>query len=207
MRELQIQGYISGIRDEFILEAQPKALAALIPAETAAPAAILSTPKTKSRPRLKKRWIPAIVAAAIAVTVGLNLGLYSGITAIMGTGSGFFPSGSPSAPGGSPFGDLFGSLFPFLSPDTEPPYEVTVRDPDSPDEPDGPEESDKPDDPAPPETETPHPCANGHAWRRTFSGKKPCPTPLSRASVPSAASSRVSRERTISRSAGGMTSK
>ena len=147
MRELQIQGYNSGIRPEYILEAPPKALAALIPAETAAPAAILSTPK--SRPRLKKRWIPAIVAAAIAVTVGLNLGLYSGITAIMGTGGGIFPSGSPSAPSGSPFGDLFGSLFPFLSPETEPPFEVTIRDPDDVTEP-----------PPPPDTRTEcHSCA------------------------------------------------
>jgi hypothetical protein len=165
MREQQIQGYISGIRDEFILEAQPKALAALVVPEEHEAGKILppvgQTPP--SRRRSRKRWIPLVVAAAVAVTVGLNLGLYSGITAIMGTGSGI----SPSAPSGSPFGDLFGSLFPFLSPETEPPFEVTVRDPDSPDEPDGPEESDKPDDPAPPETETPHPCADGHAFTET----------------------------------------
>ena len=162
MREQQIQGYVSGIRDEFILEAQPRALAALTADGTSDSAVLLGSPAQKSKARSKKRWIPAMIAAAIAVTVGLNLGLYSGITAIMGTGGGIFPSSSPSAPSGSPFGDLFGSLFPFLSPETEPPFEVTIRDPDDVTEP-----------PPPPDTRTE--CQKGnHEWAFTDSGDATC---------------------------------
>lgn len=163
MREQQIQGYINGIRDEFILEAEPKALAALLPeTDPVAGTVILSSPAEGSRRKTRgkaKRWIPLIVAAAVTLTVGLNLGLYAGMNALLGQGGALLPS-TPS--GGNPLGGLLGGLFPFLSPDeTEPPYEVTVRDPDSPDEPDG------PDDPTPPETETPHPCADGHAFTET----------------------------------------
>lgn len=115
MRAQQINGYISGIRDEFILEAEPRALAALLPAK-AEPAVFLHTLGENPPPRRKKRWLPLVIAAAIALTVGLNIGLYSGFMALTDPNYGFIPM-APSAPGGNPFGDLFGSLFPFLSPD------------------------------------------------------------------------------------------
>ena len=60
----QINGYIGGIRDEFVLEAEPRALAALTPKD----GVILSSPAGRSR-RGAKRWIPLIVAAAIAVNI------------------------------------------------------------------------------------------------------------------------------------------
>ena len=153
MREQQIQGYISGIRDEFILEAQPKALAALVLPEERGTATVLPPVGQTPPPRRKsrKRWIPLAVAAAIAVTVGLNIGLYSGLSAIVGPG-GLFPSGVPShpsyptAPGGSPWGDLFGSLFPFLFPD-----ETESEPGDATEEPDA--------------TVTQNPCADGHDYQ------------------------------------------
>ena len=130
MREQQIQGILSGIRDEFILEAEPRRLAALLPAdEVPAGTVILSSPAAKSKKR-SKRWIPW-VAAAVLTVVGLNLGLYAGMAALIGQG-GFLSGGMPSA--GSA-GGLIGSLFPFLSPETDPPYEVTVRDPEDATEP------------------------------------------------------------------------
>ncbi|MBP3666534.1 MAG: leucine-rich repeat domain-containing protein [Clostridia bacterium] len=151
MKDQQLQGYINGIRDGFILEAQPRALAALIPAEEEKPADVLPAPGQKSRARSKKRWIPIVAAAAVAVTVGLHIGLYSGIVALTNPG-GSGPASAPSSPGGNPLGDLFGSLFPFLSPETEPPYEVTIRDLDDVTEP-----------PPPPDTRTE--CEKGnHEW-------------------------------------------
>ena len=130
MREQQIQGILSGIRDEFILEAEPRRLAALLPTDEApAGTVILSSPAAKSKKR-SKRWIPW-VAAAVLTVVGLNLGLYAGMAALIGQG-GFLSGGMPSA--GSA-GGLIGSLFPFLSPETDPPYEVTVRDPEDATEP------------------------------------------------------------------------
>jgi hypothetical protein len=137
MKEQQIQGIISGIRDEFILEAEPKALAALLPeTDPVAGTVILSSPAEGSRRKTRgkaKRWIPLIVAAAVTLTVGLNLGLYAGMNALLGQGGALLPS-TPS--GGNPLGGLLGGLFPFLSPDeTEPPYEVTVRDPEDATEP------------------------------------------------------------------------
>ena len=162
MREQQIQGYISGIRDEFILEAQPKALAALVLPEEHEAGKILppvgQTPPPRRRSR--KRWIPLVVAAAIAVTVGLNIGLYSGLSAIVGPG-GLFPSGAPShpsyptAPGGSPWGDLFGSLFPFLSPD-----ETESEPGDATEEPDA--------------TVTKNPCADGHDYEPQLEREASC---------------------------------
>ena len=116
MREQQIQGILSGIRDEFILEAEPRRLAALLPTdEVPAGTVILSSPAAKSKKR-SKRWIPW-VAAAVLTVVGLNLGLYAGMAALIGQG-GFLSGGMPSA--GSA-GGLIGSLFPFLSPETDPP--------------------------------------------------------------------------------------
>lgn len=131
MKEQQIQGIISGIRDEFILEAEPKALAALLPeTDPVAGTVILSSPAEGSRRKTRgkaKRWIPLIVAAAVTLTVGLNLGLYAGMNALLAQGGALLPS-TPS--GGNPLGGLLGGLFPFLQPEeTEPPYEVTVRDP------------------------------------------------------------------------------
>ena len=162
MREQQIQGYISGIRDEFLLEAQPRALAALVLPEEQGSATILPSVGQTHLPRRKnrKRWIPLVVAAAIAVTVGLNIGLYSGLSAIVGPG-GLFPSGAPShpsyptAPGGSPWGDLFGSLFPFLSPD-----ETESEPGDSTEEPDA--------------TVTKNPCADGHDYEPQLEREASC---------------------------------
>ena len=114
MREQQIQGYINGIRDEFILEAEPKALAALLPeTDPVAGTVILSSPAEGSRRKTRgkaKRWIPLIVAAAVTLTVGLNLGLYAGMNALLGQGGALLPS-TPS--GGNPLG----GLFPFLQPE------------------------------------------------------------------------------------------
>lgn len=153
MREQQIQGIISGIRDEFILEAEPKALAALLPeTDPVAGTVILSSPSEGSRRKTRgkaKRWIPLIVAAAVAVTVGLNLGLYAGMNVLLGQGGALLPS-TPS--GENPLGGLLGGLFPFLSPETDPPYEVTVRDPE--------------DNTEPPDTRTE--CEKGnHQWEIT----------------------------------------
>jgi hypothetical protein len=162
MREQQIQGYISGIRDEFILEAQPKALAALVLPEKQGTGTLLPPVGQTPPPRRKsrKRWIPLVVAAAIAVTVGLNIGLYSGLSAIVGPG-GLFPSGAPShpsyptAPGESPWGDLFGSLFPFLSPD-----ETESEPGDATEEPDA--------------TVTKNPCADGHDYEPQLEREASC---------------------------------
>ena len=108
----QINGYIGGIRDEFVLEAEPRALAALTPKD----GVILSSPAGRSR-RGAKRWVPLIVAAAIAVTVGLNLGLTAGMNALLGQGGAVFPSGPSYNPSENPLGSLIGGLFPFLRPD------------------------------------------------------------------------------------------
>ena len=150
MREQQIQGILSGIRDEFILEAEPRRLAALLPAdEVPAGTVILSSPAAKSKKR-SKRWIPW-VAAAVLTVVGLNLGLYAGMAALIGQG-GFLSGGMTSA--GSA-GGLIGSLFPFLSPETDPPYEVTVRDPED-------------------ATEPPYACADGHDFEETVERDATC---------------------------------
>ena len=42
MREQQIQGILSGIRDEFILEAEPRRLAALLPTDEAPAGTVIS---------------------------------------------------------------------------------------------------------------------------------------------------------------------
>ena len=136
MREQQIHGIVGRIRDDLVLEAEPRRLAALYrEAETSAKTetvkggVILSEPigaPKKPKKRFKK-WLPMVVAAAVAVTVGLNVWLISGMNDLIEQGGLTPPSGTPS---GNPFGDLFGSLFPFLSPEeTETPHEVTVRDP------------------------------------------------------------------------------
>ncbi|MBQ4113544.1 MAG: hypothetical protein IJD38_12180, partial [Clostridia bacterium] len=154
MREQQIHGIIGRIRDDLVLEAEPRRLAALYreaeasaSSEATGGGVILSDPigEPKKNKRRFKKWLPMVVAAAIALTVGLNVWLISGMNDLIGQGGLTPPSGTPS---GNPFGDLFGSLFPFLSPETETPHEVTVRDP---------EESTEPEDS----------CADGHDYEET----------------------------------------
>lgn len=147
MSVMQINGYIGGIRDEFVLEAEPRALAALTPKD----GVILSSPAGRSR-RTAKRWIPLIVAAAIAVTVGLNLGLTAGMNALLGQGGAVFPSGPSYNPSENPLGSLIGGLFPFLRPDE------TDTDPEQDTEAEPPRET------RPVET---HPCAAGHTFTET----------------------------------------
>ena len=157
MKEQQIQGIISGIRDEFILEAEPKVLAALLPeTDPVAGTVILSSPAEGSRRKTRgkaKRWIPLIVAAAVTLTVGLNLGLYAGMNALLGQSGALLPS-TPS--GGNPLGGLLGELFPFLSPDeTESePGDATEEPPDR-------------------ETE-PNPCADGHDYEPQLEREASC---------------------------------
>ena len=164
MREQQIHGIVGRIRDDLVLEAEPRRLAALYrEAETSAKTetvkggVILSEPigvPKKPKKRFKK-WLPMVVAAAVAVTVGLNVWPISGMNDLIGQGGLTPPSGTPS---GNPFGDLFGSLFPFLSPETETPHEVTVRDP---------EESTEPEDSTESE-DTRTECQKGnHEWEIT----------------------------------------
>lgn len=162
MKGDRIYELMGGIREEFLLEAEPKRLAALAPAKTE-PAVILHTLGENPPPRRKKRWLPLVIAAAIAVTVGLNVGLFSGLVALTDPNSGFVPV-TPSSPSGNPFGDLFGSLFPFLQPDeTEPPYEATVRDPEDITEPT--DDTDFEDTVFEDTTPEPmDPCAQGHRW-------------------------------------------
>jgi hypothetical protein len=171
MREQQIHGIIGRIRDDLVLEAEPRRLAALY-REAEAPASseatgggvILSDPigEPKKNKRRFKKWLPMVVAAAVALTVGLNVWLISGMNDLIGQGGLTPPSGTPS---GNPFGDLFGSLFPFLSPETETPHEVTVRDP---------EESTEPEDSTESE-DTRTECQKGnHEWALTVSGDATC---------------------------------
>ncbi len=161
MREQQIHGIIGRIRDDLVLEAEPRRLAALY-REAEAPASseatgggvILSDPigEPKKNKRRFKKWLPMVVAAAVALTVGLNVWLISGMNDLIGQGGLTPPSGTPS---GNPFGDLFGSLFPFLSPETETSHEVTVRDP---------EEFTEPEDS----------CADGHDYEETVEREATC---------------------------------
>lgn len=172
MKKQRIYELMDGIREDFILEAEPKKLTAVLESAEAKPASQKASapreslyvipgsfaagkrPDAGKRPTPAKRW----VTAACLVLAILLLGGGTAMSTLATLGS----LGGMGQAGDGGITSLFGqgflpSLFPFLSPDeTETPHEVTVRDPD--------EESDETDPPKetePPET---HPCTEGHTF-------------------------------------------
>ena len=154
------------IREEFILEAEPRRIAALT--ATASVTAVKPTAPARGhlytvpahkivagqRPTPAKKWL---TAACLALAILLLGG--SGVGALVTVG------GLGQAEGGitALFGQGFlPGLFPFLSPDesdTEPPYEVSVRDPEEITEP----------------LDTRTECQKGnHAWELTDAGDATC---------------------------------
>ena len=154
---------IGGIREEFLLEAEPRGLAALTTADVP-----LYPLDEKPTARKRKRWRPWLVAAVLLVVVGINFGAYAGVTTLLEQ-SGHLPAGMPSLGG-----DLFGSLFPFLSPEADPPYEVTVRDPEDITEPEETETQPLPETETEPETETQPLCSDGHDYEESVEREATC---------------------------------
>ncbi|MBQ4113476.1 MAG: leucine-rich repeat protein [Clostridia bacterium] len=153
MKRQRIYELMDGIREDFILEAEPTYLTTLqAPAEAADTAggprniyaAAVTPPVSRPKPRPARRWMTAAcLALAILVALPMCLGglaLSGGLLA---------PGGNASAIIGSEF---FGKLFPFLSPD----------------------ETDSTDTTHAPETEDP--CANGHDWEITDTLEQVCYT-------------------------------
>lgn len=140
MKNEHIYGLIDGIREEFILEAEPRCLRMLAPEDPPradASAKILEAPDSglyrisdggAKSARAGRRPFKGWMKAACILLAVLFIG-----TAGMG-GIALLGGMDPSGEGGisAIFGASFWQgLFPFLQPDeTEPPYEVTVRDPD-----------------------------------------------------------------------------